>query len=141
MRRIKNISKEFYSICFLLLTNLTQFSDALHASSFNKIELDLYNYQLAIENTLKIDSTSILNNDGNKDASQLIRIRTKHGQLYECQLPHVFDELENLNTDSQEEEYLRNYDNKNNYNFTLINEKITNQMIKLKKSKLCIYKV
>ena len=132
----------------------------------NKFELDNFNYQVDIKNQIKIDSTlSTTATSDNQNTpiineDKIIRIKSIHGQMYECQLPDTSSVINNELTYSEDENSENDQygaasaelsffkssgsnmpPSKIKYNFSLINEKVKSQMEDLKKSKLCIFAV
>lgn len=66
---------------------------------------------------------------------EVVIMKNKFGQPYECSLPKFDDHLD------EEEDALNAKKEGPTYNFTEIDEKIENAMGKLAKSKTCIYRV
>ena len=152
----------FVSLNFNLNNGLTGPINQL--SKLNIAELNNYQYQVDIDKTIKIDSSYIQNEPSQKlettttasntqKDGNLIKIRSKFGQLYGCKIPDLLNEFleeENLdseNSDVEEASFFElanpndKSDKKSQYNFTLINEKINRYMTELQKSGLCIHRV
>ena len=156
----------FLSLNFNLNNGLTGPINQL--SKLNIAELNNYQYQVDIDKTIKIDSSYTQNepsqqletttttaSDTLKDVN-LIKIRSKFGQLYECKIPDLLNEfleedmLDSENSDVEEASFFEfskqanpsdKSDKKSQYNFTLINERVNRYMTELQKSGLCIHRV
>ena len=155
----------FVSLNFNLNNGLTGPINQL--SKLNIAELNNYQYQVDIDKTIKIDSRYTQNEPSQKlettttgsntlKDENLIKIRSKFGQLYECKIPDLLNEfleedmLNSENSDVEEASFFEfskqdnpsdKSDKKSQYNFTLINEKINRYMTELQKSGLCIQRV
>ena len=154
--------------CFILLNfNLNHgLTPTKQLSKLNIAEFNNYQYQVDIDKSLKIDSTYIQNESSQKletttasntkKDDNLIKVRSKHGQLYECKIPDLLNEFleedmqDSENNDAEETSFFEfskqnsqidMSDKKSQYNFTLINEKIHRFMADLNKSGSCIYRV
>ena len=171
-----------FLICIIFIVSLTtcRGDPTSKTSRIDKAELENLNYHIEIEKTLKIDSTlrnelhsesavSSLEQDSSiktttetfsSAGGDLVRIRSVHGQMYECQLPDSASSLHHLSHDDR----LDDDDDETNgfvdaaiffessafktkpvakpqFNFTFINERVKAEMNALKKSELCIYRV
>lgn len=117
-----------------------------HLSNLNTFELENFKYQIDIDKEIKLSNVhasseaakavNMPTSTTNSLNVSPIRIKSKHGQDYECYLPRndEFDELDEITST-----------NKNSisdqFNFTLVNEQVKNYASNLKDSKTCIYKV
>jgi hypothetical protein len=136
-------------------------------SRIRKQELENINYEIDIERVLKVDSLYSQQADGGSSNNVVpnldnrIRVKSVYGQMYECELPDAREVLEDLSEYEEEEAELAasmapsisNFGqsiffetssqskNSKQYNFTLINEKVTAQMEAFKAAKKCSYRV
>ncbi|RNA29963.1 OS-9-like isoform X2 [Brachionus plicatilis] len=129
-----------YTICCALASDLSI------GSKINKYELDNIRYQIDIDQNLQPSSAT-------QSKSDHIPIRSANGQLFTCSFEPLeyFDQDSEINIEENsllslfsksaiQREHLRLNQNKQSFNFTQIDLKVQEQISKLTKSNVCLYK-
>ena len=126
-------------------------SPSLAASSMlNLHELQHFKYQIAIEDSLRLESSAVQSESTDQlqpdqmpatpttKRSQFVPMRSIYGQNYECVMP---DDLLLESDASPSGSNVDTGSGASEHNFTLINETVVNYLQSLKNSRECIYRV
>ncbi len=132
-----NMNKISHTIILLIVINQVLSKNQNLNPSIDINEINNYKYQIDIDKLVKSS------NQNNQNLNQIL-IKSVHGQAYQCELPDILDSL--IDQEEEDEEATIGMNDfitikrSNDFNFTLINEKIVSYLDGLKKMNICVYK-